>query len=57
MFILMLIAGWMGELLNVQGVFSHGKFEKGQQVYMEVPQGIEKYYPKNVVLHSRHCME
>lgn len=53
----MLIAGWMGELLNVQGVFSHGKFEKGQQVYMEVPQGIEKYYPKNVVLHSRHCME
>jgi hypothetical protein len=25
-------------------------FEKGRQVYMEVPQGFEKFYPNNCVL-------
>jgi Reverse transcriptase (RNA-dependent DNA polymerase) len=48
--ILIVMAGWWAELLDVKGAFLHGVFEKGQKVYMEVPQGFEKYYPKNRVL-------
>ena len=49
-FILMLMAGWVGELLDVRGAFLHGEFEKNRKVYMEVPQGFEKHYKGNVVL-------
>jgi hypothetical protein len=48
--ILIVMAGWWAELLDVKGAFLHGVFEKGRKVYMEVPQGFEKYYPKNCVL-------
>jgi len=48
--ILMLLAGWYAEIIDICGAFLHGKFEDGQKVYMEVPQGFEKFYPGNVVL-------
>jgi hypothetical protein len=40
----MMMAGWVGEILNVQGAFLHGEFDKGEEIHMEVPQGFEKYY-------------
>jgi hypothetical protein len=49
-FILMLMAGWIGALLDVNGAFLNGRFEKHHRVYMGVPQGFEKYFPANVVL-------
>ena len=42
--VLMIMAGWVGELLDIKGAFLHGEFEDGKNVYMEVPEGFEKYY-------------
>ena len=35
--ILVIMSGWVAELLDVRGVFLHGEFEKGRKVYMKVP--------------------
>ena len=48
--ILMIMAGWYAEILDVKGAFLHGEFEDGEEIYMEVPQGFEEYYPDNVLL-------
>jgi Reverse transcriptase (RNA-dependent DNA polymerase) len=48
--ILIIMAGWWAELLDVHGAFLHSIFEKGWKVYMEIPQGFEKFYPKNCML-------
>jgi hypothetical protein len=48
--IMIIMAGWCAELLDVKGAFLHGTFEKGRKVYMEVPQGFEQFYPWNFVL-------
>ena len=47
----MILAGWQGEILDVKGAFFHGQFEEHQQLYMEVPEGFEKFYdPTKYVL-------
>ena len=38
------MAGWVGEILNLQGTFLHGKFDNGKTIHMEVPKGFEKHY-------------
>ena len=38
------MASWHGTLLDVIGAFLNGEFEAGEQLYMEVPKGFEKYY-------------
>ena len=48
--ILMILAGWASHLLDVKGAFLNGRFENGERVIMEVPQGFQKFYPGNVVL-------
>ena len=54
--IMIVMAGWWAELLDVKGAFLNGVFEKDRQVYMEIPQGFEKFYPKNcVLLLKKHC--
>ena len=50
MLILSIMARMWQEVLDVQGAFLYGTFEDGIRVYMEVPQGFEKFYPGNVVL-------
>jgi hypothetical protein len=42
--VIMLLADWVGELIDIKGAFLHGDFEDGKNVYMEVPEGFEKYY-------------
>ena len=49
-FVLIIMFNWYCELIDVQGAFLHGEFEKDRQVYMEVPQGFERFYPSNVYL-------
>ena len=49
-FILMIMDSWLSEFLDVKVEFSIGRFDKGEELYMEVPQGMEKYYPVNVLL-------
>jgi hypothetical protein len=48
--VLMLLAGWVSHVVDVKGAFLHGKFEKGEKVYMKVPEGWEGFYPTNTVL-------
>ena len=49
-FILMIMAKYVGELMDVRGAFLLGEFGKEEKLYMEVPQGFEKFYPIGVVL-------
>jgi hypothetical protein len=44
MLVLMIMAGWVGAIIDVQGAFLHGKFDYGETIHMEVPQGFEKHY-------------
>lgn len=48
-FVLAVMASMYMEVLDVKGAFLHGEFEDGEKIYMEIPQGFEKYYPKNHV--------
>ena len=49
-FILMIMAKYCGELMDVRGAFLLGEFGKEEKLYMEVPKGFEKFYPIGVVL-------
>jgi hypothetical protein len=42
--VLMIMANWVSGILDVQGAFLHGRFDYGETIHMEVPQGFEKHY-------------
>lgn len=43
--VLALMVGWASKIIDVKGVFLHGKFEADEElICMEVPQGFEKHY-------------
>jgi hypothetical protein len=42
--VLMLMANWTAQVVDVKGAFLHGKFENEKQIYTEVPKGFEKWY-------------
>jgi hypothetical protein len=48
--ILMAMANWCAHVLDVQGAFLNGRFEDGEELYMQVPEGFVNYYSGNVVL-------
>ena len=49
--VLMLMAGWCAQMLDVNGAFLHGDFTDGEKVHMKVPQGFERWYdPRLYVL-------
>lgn len=48
--VLLLMAAWTGELLDVKGAFLHGEFDEGQNLYMKVPEGFEKWYDPRLYL-------
>ena len=43
-FVLMVIAGWYAEVVDVRSAFLHGKFDEGTRLYMEVPEGFKNFY-------------
>ena len=47
--IIIAMASFWAELLDVKGAFLRGIFEKGRKIYMRVPEGFEKFYPINVI--------
>jgi Reverse transcriptase (RNA-dependent DNA polymerase) len=49
-FVLMLLAGWVGYIVDVNGVFLHSHFEEKHEMYLSIPKGFEKYYGSDVVL-------
>jgi hypothetical protein len=49
--VLMIIANWVGKILDVHGAFLHGRFDYGETIHMEVLQGFERHYdPMHYVL-------
>ena len=48
---LMIMAFWIGLLLDVKGAFLHGNFgPKEAPIVLKIPQGFEKHYPKGWLL-------
>ena len=52
----MLLAGCVAHIVNVQGTFLCGKFEKEEKIYMKVSEDWEGFYPDNIVLLLLHIM-
>ena len=50
MLVLMIMALWHAEIIDVKGAFLKASFDPKHKVYMEIPKGFEKFYPKNVLL-------
>ena len=50
MLVLMIMAQWHAEIIDVKGAFLKASFDPKHKVYMEIPKGFEKFYPKNVLL-------
>jgi hypothetical protein len=49
--ILMIIAKWMGEVMDVVGAFMNGEFNpRLPPIYMYVPEGFERFFPGRVLL-------
>ena len=48
--ILMIMARFCAELVDVRGAFLLGEFGNEEHIYMEVPEGFERFYPIGVVL-------
>ena len=48
--ILMIMAKFCAELVDVRGAFLLGEFGQEERLYMEIPEGFEKFYPAGVVL-------
>ena len=49
-FVIMLMAGFWAEILDVCGAFLLGSFKPQHQMYIEIPKGFEKFYDKGMVL-------
>ena len=39
---------WTAEIVDVEGAYLQCKFENGDELYIEVPDGFEEWYPGNV---------
>ena len=49
-FTLMMMAGWMSELVDVRGAFLNGRFSDEEVLYMHIPEGFGHLYPSGYVL-------
>jgi hypothetical protein len=56
MLLLMLMADWHGQIMDVKGAFLYGEFKDNKVIYVKVPPGFEKFYPDNVVLKLKKCI-
>ena len=57
LFVMMLMADWVGHVLDVKGAFLRGEFEPNQPpIYIKVPEGFENFYPIGCVLLLLHTI-
>jgi hypothetical protein len=54
--VLMIMANWQGQIVDIKGTFLHGEFKDGKVIYMKVPRGFEKFYPDDMVLKLAKCI-
>ena len=41
---------WIAAIIDVEGAFLQGRFANGEELYIEVPDGFQEWYPGDVVL-------
>ena len=46
----MLMANYMANIIDIKGAFLLGRFNKGEELFMEISQGFEKYFSENEVI-------
>jgi Reverse transcriptase (RNA-dependent DNA polymerase) len=49
-FTLAMLAGWKGYGIDVKGAILNGRFDKGEELFLKVPQGFEQFYKESQVL-------
>ena len=55
--VMMLMADWVGHVLDVKGAFLRGEIEPNQPpIYIKVPEGFEEFYPIGCVLLFLHTI-
>ncbi len=54
--LLMIMADWQGQIVDIKSVFLHGEFKDGKVIYMKVPRCFEKFYPDDVILKLKKCI-
>ncbi len=52
----MITVGMLAHVVDIKGAFLHGKFEDGEVIHMEVPQGFETHFPEGSVLWLKKCL-
>jgi hypothetical protein len=53
---LMLASGGIAHVVDVKGVFLHGKFEDGEKICIKIPLGFEEFYDDDTVLLLKKCL-
>ena len=53
---LIIMLNWYAILMDIKGAFLLGDFEADLNMYLEVPQGFERFYPSNVVLRLKKTL-
>ena len=48
--VLMILLGGCAKVVDVMGAFLHRRFQEGEVIFMEVPDGWREHYHNNVVL-------
>jgi Reverse transcriptase (RNA-dependent DNA polymerase) len=48
--ILLTLADWEGHVIDVKGAFLKGRFNDGEEMYLQIPKGFEKYYDTGITL-------
>ncbi len=41
---------WTSEIIDVEGAFLQGRFDNGEELYIEVPDSFSKWYLDDIVL-------
>jgi Reverse transcriptase (RNA-dependent DNA polymerase) len=51
-FALAMLAGWKGYVIviDIKGAFLNGRFDKGEELYLKIPQGFERFYKNSQVM-------
>jgi folate-dependent tRNA-U54 methylase TrmFO/GidA len=52
MFILAMLAEWKRHVIDVKGAFLNGRFDKGEELFLKIPQGVEQFYKGVQILKS-----
>jgi hypothetical protein len=50
------LAEWEGHVIDVKCAFLKGRFKNGEEMYLQIPQGIEIYLKKGTVLNLQRAI-